>query len=272
MTGHRVKTQDTLLISGITRAVSINYNKYRTIGHQVKIKSIPLINPGQLGIKSRPRIHSYIPADSELSISGLSLTTNMLFIGLTYQNTVHDSQRKENFQDTTFNSGQLGIKSRPRLLSFFHDSEYLGIKSRPTQADPALPNCRTQITNKLKPQDPRLLVYAPADPALQISGPSSLSPTTLDTPAPPMLDMPALPTLVSLAPPIMDSPTLSTGNFSTDVVLPQRPSFITSGPSNPHDPGPSAAVADYTVTALTQLAFFIIAIYALIDFLCIPPR
>ena len=76
MTGHRVKTQDTL-ISGMTRAVSINYNKYRTIGHQVKTQSIPLINPGQLGIKSRPRIHSYIPANSELPISGLSLTTNM---------------------------------------------------------------------------------------------------------------------------------------------------------------------------------------------------
>ena len=77
MTGHRVKTQDTLLISGITRAVSINYNKYRTIGHQVKTQSTPPINQGQLGIKSRPRIHSYIPANSELPISGLSLTTNM---------------------------------------------------------------------------------------------------------------------------------------------------------------------------------------------------
>ena len=77
MTGHRVKTQDTLLNSGITRAVSTNYNKYRIIGHQVKTQSIPLINPGQLGIKSKPRIHSYIPADLELPISGLSLTTNM---------------------------------------------------------------------------------------------------------------------------------------------------------------------------------------------------
>ena len=248
---------------------------FTTNGHQIKIQATFLTNLGPLG-KTRPWLPSYFQSSPSLKICTFQHTT-ALFIGLTYQNTVHDSQRKEKFQDTTFNSGQLGIKSRPRLLSYFHpsnfhDSEYLGIKSRPTQTDPALPNCRTQITNILKPQDPRLLVYAPADPALQISGPSSRSPTTLDTPAPPMLDMPALPTLVSLAPPIMDSPTLSTGNFSTDVVLPQRPSFITSGPSNPHDPGPSAAVADYTVTALTQLAFFIIAIYALIDFLCIPPR
>ena len=114
-----------------------------------------------------------------------------------------------------------------------------GIKARPTlpsylQAISALPICRL-----------------------------SVPPTTLDTPA--------LPKLFASAPPIMDPPTLST-RFWKVVALQRTPSFITFGPSNPHDPGPSAAVADNTVTALTHLAFFIIAIYALIDFLCTPPR
>ena len=69
-----------------------------------------------------------------------------------------------------------------------------------------------------------------------------------------------------------DHPQTFYRNFLKDVALSRTPSIITSGPSNPHDPGPSAAVTDYTADALTHLAFFIIAIYALIDFLCTPPR
>jgi len=114
-----------------------------------------------------------------------------------------------------------------------------GIKSRPTllsfQAIPAIPICRRS---------------------------SHL--TTLNTPA--------LPKQVALASPIMDPSTLSTGVFWKVVALSRTPSFTSSGPSNPHDPGPSAVVADYTDTALTHIAFFIITIFALIDFLCTPPR
>jgi hypothetical protein len=102
-----------------------------------------------------------------------------------------------------------------------------GIKSRPTllsfQAIPAIPICRRS---------------------------SHLS--TLNTPA--------LPKQVALASPIMDPSTLSTGVFWKVVALSRTPSFTSSGPSNPHDPGPSAVVADYTDTALTHIAFFIIAI------------
>jgi hypothetical protein len=50
------------------------------------------------------------------------------------------------------------------------------------------------------------------------------------------------------------------------------PDFITSGPSNPHDPGPSTTVAVHFSTLSLHLIFSVIAIYALNDFLCIPPR
>jgi hypothetical protein len=43
-------------------------------------------------------------------------------------------------------------------------------------------------------------------------------------------------------------------------------------PSNPHDPGPSASVADYTLTSFFHLILTVIAMYALIDFLRTSPR
>jgi hypothetical protein len=48
--------------------------------------------------------------------------------------------------------------------------------------------------------------------------------------------------------------------------------FIIPGPSNPHDPGPSATVAVHPSTLSLHLIFSVIAIYAINDFLCIPPR
>ena len=48
--------------------------------------------------------------------------------------------------------------------------------------------------------------------------------------------------------------------------------FIAPGPSNPHDPGPSAALAVPLSLFSLHLIFSVIAIYALNDFLYIPPR
>jgi hypothetical protein len=127
------------------------------------------------------------------------------------------SPSKEKYQDTTFNSGQLGIKSRPMLLSY-------------------------------------------------LQGPLNLHDFE---PAPSMLYTPALSTLVVPVPLMLDVPAISAAKAP---VLLLTPSFITSGPSNPHDPGPSAGLADHTVFSLTHRAFFISTIYALNDFLCIPPR
>jgi hypothetical protein len=50
------------------------------------------------------------------------------------------------------------------------------------------------------------------------------------------------------------------------------PESIFPGPSNPHDPGPSATGADYTSTSFFHLILSVIAFYALNDFLYIPPR
>jgi hypothetical protein len=59
---------------------------------------------------------------------------------------------------------------------------------------------------------------------------------------------------------------------STSLLL-WTPELMAPGPSNPHDPRPSATVADHTLTSFFHhLIFSVIAFYALIDFLCIPPR
>jgi len=49
------------------------------------------------------------------------------------------------------------------------------------------------------------------------------------------------------------------------------PDFITPGPSNPHDLGPSAAAAVHLSFLSLHFIFSVIAIYALNDFLCFPP-
>ena len=59
--------------------------------------------------------------------------------------------------------------------------------------------------------------------------------------------------------------------WSTSALL-WTPNFIAPGPSNPHDPGPSTTVGDHIAFSYFHIILSVIAIYALIDFLCIPPR
>ena len=88
--------------------------------------------------------------------------------------------------------------------------------------------------------EPRLLSYTSADPILPISGLTPPSPITLESPLPPMLNMPAPLMLYVPAPPILDVPALLLALC-----------FIAPGPSNPHDPGPSAAFAEYAQPAFS---------------------
>jgi hypothetical protein len=113
--------------------------------------------------------------------------------------------------------------------------------------------------------------------------------TMLDVPAPTSLDVPALP------PTTLDTPAYPVYFICGNSLLLWPPGFVASGPSNPHDPGPSsaplrahgsiafgpsnshdpgpsAAVADHIISAFTHLAFPAIIDYALIDFLLTPPR
>jgi len=59
--------------------------------------------------------------------------------------------------------------------------------------------------------------------------------------------------------------------WSTSALL-WTPNFIAPGPSNPHDPGPSTTVGDHIAFSYFYIILSVSAIYALTDFLCIPPR
>jgi hypothetical protein len=171
-----------------------------------------------------------------------------------------------------------------------------GIKSRPKQANPALPTCSPQIVNELEPREPRLPSCASVDTALPNSGLSLFSPTMQDTLATPMLDVPVPPMLDVPAPFSVKAPTgpvlftrshtctpcfidsVPSNCHDSSPLMPDKPaflsnpSFILSGPSNPHDPGPPATAADYSFISFIHRVFSTIAIYIIIDFLFNPPR
>jgi hypothetical protein len=86
--------------------------------------------------------------------------------------------------------------------------------------------------------------------------------TSLDAAIPTILDMP-VPRV-----PTLDVP----ASIAFKGVPLRTPGFITSGPSNPHDPGPLTDCTEYPYATLTYLAFCAITNYAFIDFLRTPPR
>jgi hypothetical protein len=111
---------------------------------------------------------------------------------------------------------------------------------------------------------------------------------TLNAPAQPMLKVPASPLIATLLGTHSDLP--DSGFLQPNLMLDApaqampkvpayavyitwstspplwTPDFIAPGPSNPHDPGPSATVADHISTSFLHLIFFFI------DFLRISPR
>jgi hypothetical protein len=147
--------------------------------------------------------------------------------------------------------------------------------------------------NPLKLNIPALMLVVPFSTMLDVPAPTMLDvpvPTMLDVPAPTMLDVPA-PTMLDVpAPTMLDVPAsplptmldmpvswlysycTDSLNFCTDAAPLWTLCFTNSGPSNPHDPGPSAAVADHFMTAFTHLASPAISVFAVIDFLRTPPR
>jgi len=213
--GHQVKTQDSLQLPSRSSAALTTCNNYRTIGHQVKTQPNQLINSGQLGIKSRPRLHSYNLADPALPILGLLLAI----------------------------LAPLG-KTRP-WPSYF-------------QATPALLTCGYfQI-----PEPPR-----PVTSYCKLMGEHGVIsppyPLSINTSSPSNPHDPG---------PTATVADITVTTFLIAVVPLRTHGFITLEPSNPHDLGPSAVAVNYPVNSLTHLAFSIIAVYASIDFLVIPPR
>ena len=102
--------------------------------------------------------------------------------------------------------------------------------------------------NTLQGTYPALPDFGSVQPYFTLDAPAQ---TMLDVPALPMLNVPApLPLLDAPAPPMLDvparqSPTLDSPAHLAYPLCSNSPPFwnlgcITSGPSNPHDPGPSA--------------------------------
>jgi hypothetical protein len=241
------------------------------------------INARQFGIKSRTTLSSQPQADPALPICGIQVTIKLLEI----LNTSQDIRKNPRWHQKTqcIRTYARQLSTRSRLLPYFQSVHRLQIAEHP----------KIQVLATLFPNTldmPAPLCWTCQHPLCWTYQPpyaGHASHLKLDLPAPPTRDMAATdvvplwtPDFTTLAPanphdpgPLSataDHPQTFYRNFLKDVALSRTPSIITSGPSNPHDPGPSAAVTDYTADALTHLAFFIIAIYALIDFLCTPPR
>jgi hypothetical protein len=100
--------------------------------------------------------------------------------------------------------------------------------------------------------------------------------TVLNSPSIPMLNAPAL---SMLDVPTRQSPMLNVPAHLAHIICSNYLFFrtlgcITSGPSNPHDPGPTAAGAGQTIGPANTLATIILPIiqFATHDFLCTQPR